>query len=798
MHAKALEIAWHDDSPIWSVDISCDNRVVTASGDKVARLWRFHPNPHSALASFVSKPGDANSPSEGSGHQEPIPGRSPKTSSNLTPSRLSSKFSKITSIKLDATLVEWLCDLRAHATTINIARFSPDGLCVATAADHGEIVIWRLSLSPVEVSPLFAVAHDDDAPKERWQIDVTLRGHLQDVLDLAWSYDSSKLVSASVDNTVMIWDLRNPSKTPFTLRKHSNFVQGIAIDPLSRLVASMGNDRSLRIFTSNSTTWCQVTSVNSLGPDSRLFLDDSQFNNFFRRLSWSPDGSVLACPSGIHLPKEPKRRLFAVHIFARNQWAAPVIQCGGLLTPACAVRFSPVLYHLRNPSEPTPPPTSPTNVASKSPQAPFRLFTYRMIFAVACAHIILFYDTEHLMRPFATVEGLHCAEHTDIAWSADGRTLLVSAVDGYISVISFSEEELGQPLSQSEMPPWLNRDEEVLIKSSSEQKGQKVAFTVVQASVVRPKQTGPPVASQSIAPEADAATITPLPAVPLSGNATMVTEISTPCRQGFLTISNPSTVLNKQDSPSRPAVVREAEKASAGPAQPATQTADHNFVSTTEASVYPNALNLKSQQEPNSADLVKPVAPKGSAGESIPRSVHHSALATNRRPEEDTESLAGVAVLPSSANLQVSNSTHAKLTAVEVMDVDSQTSPSEAEEVVFVREKIKTKLSRLESPEGSIVEPSPAKRQKVTPRNASKRHGKSKVQTKFCFLPTANNTTAVVGLAVTPEVTTKQSSYSNSSSQEEALNTTKVDDSRCQSLSLSADVDVEMTPRTLP
>lgn len=777
--------------------MSRDNRVVTASGDKVARLWRFHPNPHSALSSFVSTPGDTNSPSEDSGHQESIPGRSPKTSANPTPSRQSSKFSKITSIKLDATLVEWLCDLRAHATTINIARFSPDGLCVATAADHGEIVIWRLSLSPIELSPLSAAAHDDDAPKERWQIDVTLRGHLQDVLDLAWSYDSSKLVSASVDNNVMIWDLRNPSKAPVALRNHSNFVQGIAIDPLSRLVASMGNDRSLRIFTSNSTTWCQVTSVNSLGSDSKLFLDDSQFNSFFRRLSWSPDGSVLACPSGIHLPREPKRRLFAVHIFARNQWASPVIQCGGLLTPACAVRFSPVLYHLRNPSKPTPPPNSPTTVASKSPQAPFRSFSYRMVFAVACAHIILFYDTEHLVRPFATVEGLHCAEHTDIAWSADGRTLLVSAVDGYISIISFSEEELGQPLSQFEMPPWLNRDEEVLVKPSSEQKGQKVAFTVVQATVVRPKQIGPSVASQPIDPKADAATITSSPAVPSSGNATMLFEANMPGMQESLTTSNPSAVLTRQHSPSKPAIVREAEEASARPVQPVTQTADHSFVSMMETDVCQSVLKLEDRQVQEGIDLVKPATSKVLAEEPVPRSVQHSAIATTQSMEEDTESLAVMTALPSSAGNQFSNSTHTNPTAVEAIDMDSQTPPSEAEEVVFVREKIRTKLSRLESSEGSAVEPPPAKRQKVTPRSASKRHGKSKVQTKFCFLPATNNTTPVVGFAVTPEVTTKQSSYSNSSSQDEASNTDRVDDSRCQSLSQSAAADVEMTPRKL-
>lgn len=130
MHAKAVEIAWHDNSPIWSVDISTNNRVVTASGDKVARVWRFHDKPHSVMSgqgvgTNQSEPSDTTT----------LP------NSSIQTLKQTCKLSKLSPIRLDATLVEWLCDLRAHATTINVARFSPDGLAIATAADHGEIVI---------------------------------------------------------------------------------------------------------------------------------------------------------------------------------------------------------------------------------------------------------------------------------------------------------------------------------------------------------------------------------------------------------------------------------------------------------------------------------------------------------------------------------------------------------------------------------------------------------------------------------------------------------------------------------
>lgn len=471
MHAKAVEIAWHDDSPIWSVDISPSNRVVTASGDKVARVWKFHDEPYSVLSGqevIATGQGEfslTQSSSLNSASAFFVNSCSKTTSKQL------SKISKLSSIRLDAALVEWLCDLRAHATTINVARFSPDGLAIATAADHGEIVIWRLDTRLAEPSSLFAM--DDEQPKERWQCDATLRGHVQDVLDLVWTADGSRLVSASVDNTVMVWDVHHPSRTPVALRNHNNFVQGVSIDPFGRLIASMGNDRALRVFTASSNTWVQVASVASLSPDARLFVDDSKFKNFFRRLTWSPDGSVLACPSGLHLPKQAKR-LFSVHIFARNRWTSPAVQCGGLPSPPCAVRFNPVLYQLRNTNVFQSEPLRPQGVQSGIKRnGPFHAFTYRMIFAVACVHSVLFYDTEYLTRPFAFVEGLHCAEHTDLTWSADGQTVLVSSVDGYISAICFTEKELGQPLSTEEIPAWLRKQERIGSETAVPQHGQK-------------------------------------------------------------------------------------------------------------------------------------------------------------------------------------------------------------------------------------------------------------------------------------------------------------------------------------
>lgn len=441
MRAGVVEISWHDSSPIWSIDVSAANRVVTAGGDKVARIWRITSNMKQLNA--TDKPAVSSNP------------------------------------KVFSTgLIDWLADLRAHSTNVNIVRFSVSGAYIASGADQGEVIIWGLNGTEEPLSAFQAAQYSSDEslhPRERWTVHATLRGHLQDVLDLAWSADGRTLVSGSVDNSIMIWDIRNPTNPPVALRSHSNFVQGVSLDPVSRIIASLGNDRTLRVFSRmGNAQWAQVAAASALTSETKLFAGDMRTKTFFRRLAWSPDGSVLACPSGLDF--RPEGKSFAVHIFARNHWLQPAAQCGGLTKSACAVRFSPVLYALRNPNLMNPGVETPLTESnqpntqlegdenlrmeideqSKSTKSsPFNIFPYRMILAVACTDSVLFYDTESFSRPFAKVTGLHCAEHTDISWTEDGLNLLVSSVDGYSSIISFSSEELGVKLTEELTPRWL-------------------------------------------------------------------------------------------------------------------------------------------------------------------------------------------------------------------------------------------------------------------------------------------------------------------------------------------------------
>ena len=68
------------------------------------------------------------------------------------------------------------------------------------------------------------------------------RSHLEDVYDICWSKDSKCLVSGSVDNSAILWDVKKGQRMAI-FPEHKSFVQGVAFDPLHQYVATMSSDR---------------------------------------------------------------------------------------------------------------------------------------------------------------------------------------------------------------------------------------------------------------------------------------------------------------------------------------------------------------------------------------------------------------------------------------------------------------------------------------------------------------------------------------------------------------------------
>ncbi|KAK1371532.1 Chromatin assembly factor 1 subunit FAS2 [Heracleum sosnowskyi] len=322
--------------------------------------------------------------------------------------------------------------LSYHGSAVNALRFSPSGEELASGADGGELILWKL--------------HSTDAGQS-WKVLKTLSFHRKDVLDLQWSSDGAFLISGSVDNSCIIWDM-NKGSVHQILEAHCHYVQGVAWDPLAKYVASLSSDRSLRICVNKPTKTkgiekmnhvCQhvITKVDQQTADSsksaksHLFHDET-LPSFFRRLSWSPDGSFLLVPAGSYKISPVSEPINTAYVFSRKDLSRPALLLPSASKPVVAVRFCPKSFSLRG---------TTTSASFKLP--------YRFIFAVATLNSLYIYDTESV-QPIAVYAGLHYAAITDISWSPTGKYLAISSQDGYCSLVEFVDDELGSPICLSE------------------------------------------------------------------------------------------------------------------------------------------------------------------------------------------------------------------------------------------------------------------------------------------------------------------------------------------------------------
>ncbi|GFO43029.1 chromatin assembly factor 1 subunit b [Plakobranchus ocellatus] len=304
MKVVTPEISWHERDPIYSVDFQPGRwpiqRLASGGVDKIVRIWQMKVD------------------AEGKGD------------------------------------FEFLSNLRRHTATVNVVRFSKNDTA---------IILWKKSDVPTPANNIFA---DDevDEDKESWVCHKTLRGHLGDVADLSWSKDNRYLVSGSVDNSAIVWDVVKGSKIAM-FTEHKSYVQGVAFDPLGNFVATLSADRSLRIYNTNSkmcvnnVSKLSVPTVAPTGADGnqppnsqpevkakafRIFHDDS-LRSFFRRLEFSPDGQLLFTPAGCMEAAE--KFMNASFIFARGAFSRPAVYlpCGE--KSSLVVRVNPQLFQLR-------------------------------------------------------------------------------------------------------------------------------------------------------------------------------------------------------------------------------------------------------------------------------------------------------------------------------------------------------------------------------------------------------------------------------------------------------------------
>jgi WD40 repeat protein len=88
----------------------------------------------------------------------------------------------------------------------------------------------------------------------------TLEGHSSYVTSVAFSHDSTRLASASYDNTVKIWDASSGACLQ-TLEGHSSYVSSVAFSHDSTRLASASDDNTVKIWDASSGACLQTLEV---------------------------------------------------------------------------------------------------------------------------------------------------------------------------------------------------------------------------------------------------------------------------------------------------------------------------------------------------------------------------------------------------------------------------------------------------------------------------------------------------------------------------------------------------------
>lgn len=216
MKVKTPQVAWHGreenggtNDPILSLDFHPTLTLATAGADNCIRIW--HPKPD-VMTLF-------DEVEQGSASAAHATARAPLKAGRLRPIDVTLNGSTNTTM----ALYNFAFSLNGHDRPVNVVRFSPNGECLASAGDDGRVVLWRQRTDHTQ--PNGNKWSWGLASHEREIMYKVFRGHVDDVYDLQWSPQGRFLISGSVDNTAIIWDVRT-AKSMQVIREHSGFVQG--------------------------------------------------------------------------------------------------------------------------------------------------------------------------------------------------------------------------------------------------------------------------------------------------------------------------------------------------------------------------------------------------------------------------------------------------------------------------------------------------------------------------------------------------------------------------------------------
>ncbi|KYC40721.1 hypothetical protein WA1_24075 [Scytonema hofmannii PCC 7110] len=259
-------------------------RVISASDDKTLKVWNLETG---SLESTLT------------GHSDWV------NALALTPDG-----KRVISASDDKTLKVWNLEtgslestLTGHSDWVNALALTPDGKRVISASYDKTLKVWNLETG----KGVFSLIKNLIA--RRQLLTLTLTGHSSWVNALALTPDGKRVISASDDKTLKVWNLETGSLES-TLTGHSDWVNALALTPDGKRVISASYDKTLKVWnletgSLESTLTGHSSRVNALvlTPDGKRVIsasDDSTLKvwNLETReiiVTFAGDNSLFCC-----------------------------------------------------------------------------------------------------------------------------------------------------------------------------------------------------------------------------------------------------------------------------------------------------------------------------------------------------------------------------------------------------------------------------------------------------------------------------------------------------------------------
>ncbi|KAI8328132.1 WD40-repeat-containing domain protein [Chlamydoabsidia padenii] len=320
-------------------------------------------------------------------------------------------------LETDSNCQKLLCTLSLHSGAVLCVRWSKDGRYLASGSEKDNmIIIWELD------------CNNTGDNHESWRAVKHLRDHNSDVLDLVWSNDNRYLASCSMDGFIIIWDAQTFEQV-HKINQQGGFVKGVTWDPVGNYLASQSNDKMVKIW--RTSDWKEEARVEGL-------FHNVADNTFFRRLSWSPEGTFVVAANATNANQ------CVAALIGRDQWDSHTSLVGHAF-PVEVALFNPKLFYIsdtENNSNDMDIDDTGTDNNNKG------------AWVSVCAlggqdRGISIWMTKRT-RPLCVFQNIFENNVYDLAWTPDGQTLFACSQDGTIACLQL-QEELMIPSSNEEI-----------------------------------------------------------------------------------------------------------------------------------------------------------------------------------------------------------------------------------------------------------------------------------------------------------------------------------------------------------